>query len=1426
MKRLFSLLILLIPILAFSQNSWKADYSHRKVFVENKGQFDEYNSTDIGEVEYAADFGSTRIFFGKKGVKYVFIDTKKIPKTDREALAEKLPKGSIENHKTWEKLVGKFYFKSEEVNMFWENGNAKKIDASGLTKDYHSYSFKNNAGVIVNLNNVKGFEKITYKNIYPNIDIEYVVHSQIGIKYAIIVRPGADPNKVKMVYDRNIKLENGKVKISTSFGDIIDHEPISFHEFSDSQLIPSKFIQTTEKTAQFTIGNYDKKQTLIIDPWTQTPSFATNWDCVWECDKDATGNVYVLGGIMPMQVLKYNPTGTLLWTYNTPYDTSNVWLGTFATDLVGNTYITSGSTAQIQKINTSAGLVWNNSSPVGGLTNAEFWTITFNCDQTKLVVGGTGGSALTLNATVYDINVTSGAVIQSQNFATGSATSFPPAVQEIRSICASPSGKYYFLTQDTIGSFNQIFNLCTANSSLLFKNNSTYNFGYKCENYRYDNSGIAATRTNNNFLYTQNGSNVHKRNLQTGAIITTSTIPGGNATTSLGDFLVSNSGLDLDGCGNVYVGSSTGVVKYDANLVQLATYATTFKVYDVHVSINGDILAAGSTGTSSSNTRSGSIQVFAASACAPLAANCCNATICPVQSLCATASPITLTAATPGGTWSGPGMSANGTFNPTTAGSGTHTITYTLPCGFESIQIVVSPCQTLNVCQESNGSLTVSNGVAPYSWQSQSTVQNCAACLFGCTVPPGCAVNVLAWTTYTTGTTVPAPTAYPIRVLDNSGTILIINSGAGLQPCNAVQCPTLIATPTSTNITCNGLTNGIGSVSTTGGASPYTYSWTGGTSTLTGASQNNLAAGTYSIAILDAANCPGSTTITITSPSIITLSSSNIVSAACETANGAATVNALGGTGAYTYSWSPSGGTGATTSNILGGNYTVTVLDANLCTQTLSIIVPNTGGPTITNIAVVNVSCSNATSGQFTVTSSGGSGALTYQLGTGTPQTSNVFGNLAAGTYIVTVIDANNCTNSSTATILAPTLFTLAQGTIISADCGATNGGATVLVTNGSGNYTFDWNPSTNATATATAIAAGVYMVTVTDQTSGCVDSLQFIVPALGAPTLTLTNSSTLCFGSSNGTITANAIGGTGPYTYSLGTGTPQASANFNNLTAGTYQVTVFDANNCPATQSTTITSPTQVVATTAVDVSICIGQSTTLSGSGTGGTGAITVSWSNGLTSSNPSVSPTATTTYTMTATDGNGCSATDGITITVLPLPNAQGSPTSLAGSAPLAVNFSNFSTNATNYVWSFGNGQNQSSTTTANVNTTYLAVGTYTVTLVASNGLCSDTWEGSITVIPIGEIVIEIPNVFSPNADNSNDVYGIFTINAASQEAAIYNRWGNKIVELNTPNATWDGKVGGTEAVDGVYFLKYRIVGINGYEKEGQTFLHLIR
>jgi gliding motility-associated-like protein len=83
-----------------------------------------------------------------------------------------------------------------------------------------------------------------------------------------------------------------------------------------------------------------------------------------------------------------------------------------------------------------------------------------------------------------------------------------------------------------------------------------------------------------------------------------------------------------------------------------------------------------------------------------------------------------------------------------------------------------------------------------------------------------------------------------------------------------------------------------------------------------------------------------------------------------------------------------------------------------------------------------------------------------------------------------------------------------------------------------------------------------------------------------------------------------------------------------------------------------------------------------------------------------------------------------------------------------------------------------------------------------------------------------------VFSPNGDDINEIYGIISQNASSQEAIIVNRWGTLMAELKVPNATWDGKVNGKDALEGVYFIKYRIIGLDGTEKEGQQFFHLVR
>ena len=187
---------------SFGQNTWKQIYTRSKVFIENKGQFDEFQNSKIGKIFYTADFGQSKVFFGENGVSYSFIEAKKIPRSEREKLAASIPR--VKDHKQWESVVGKFHFKSDEVNMVWENGQTKKIEAIDAVSDYSSYSFKNETGIMQNVNHVKGFKKIIYKEVYPKINIEFTIHPQEGLKYAVIVKPGANPENVKMLYDRDV----------------------------------------------------------------------------------------------------------------------------------------------------------------------------------------------------------------------------------------------------------------------------------------------------------------------------------------------------------------------------------------------------------------------------------------------------------------------------------------------------------------------------------------------------------------------------------------------------------------------------------------------------------------------------------------------------------------------------------------------------------------------------------------------------------------------------------------------------------------------------------------------------------------------------------------------------------------------------------------------------------------------------------------------------------------------------------------------------------------------------------------------------------------------------------------------------------------------------------------------------------------------
>ena len=285
---------------------------------------------------------------------------------------------------------------------------------------------------------------------------------------------------------------------------------------------------------------------------------------------------------------------------------------------------------------------------------------------------------------------------------------------------------------------------------------------------------------------------------------------------------------------------------------------------------------------------------------------------------------------------------------------------------------------------------------------------------------------------------------------------------------------------------------------------------------------------------------------------------------------GSATVTVSGGTGAYTYSWAPSGGSAATASNLAAGTYTVTIKDANLCTLTKTITITEPTALTATT-SQTNVACNAGTTGSATVTVSGGTGAYTYSWNTTPVQTTATASNLAAGTYTVTIKDANLCTITKTVTITQPTALTATTSQTNVACNAGTTGSATVTVSGGTGAYTYSWNTTPiQTTATASNLAAGTYTVTIKDANL-CTITKTVTITQPTALTATTSQTNVGCGGDNTGSATINVSGGTPGYTYSWNTTPIQTTATASNLTAGTYTVTATDANSCTITKSVTI---------------------------------------------------------------------------------------------------------------------------------------------------------------------------------------------------------------------------------------------------------------
>jgi hypothetical protein len=651
-------------------------------------------------------------------------------------------------------------------------------------------------------------------------------------------------------------------------------------------------------------------------------------------------------------------------------------------------------------------------------------------------------------------------------------------------------------------------------------------------------------------------------------------------------------------------------------------------------------------------------------------------------------------------------------------------------------------------------------------------------------------------------TTIPGPPYYGVGGTGSVGRIrcdyATLNGSGTFSPAVGYTGTLLGVAMSSANISCNGGSNGSATATVSGGTAPYTYSWSpsGGTS----ATASGLSAGTYSCTVVDNAGCTSIVTVTITQPAAMTVTTAQ-TNASCNGGNnGDAMVTPSGGASPYTYAWSPSGGTGSMAMNLTAGTYTCTITDANGCTTTQPFTITQPSALTAITTTTQNL-CNGQCNASATVAPSGGTPGYTYGWSPNVSTQATVTA-LCAGTYTCTITDANGCVTTQIASIVDPSPVTGTSTTVMPTCSGGNDGSATVSASGGTPGYTYLWSSGGTA-ATETGLSAGTYTCTITDA-NGCTSAINVVINNPAAITANPSSQNASCFGSTDGWIAVNPVGGSGPYTYLW---VPNLNTNdtITNISAGCYTVTITDANGCTSSQTVCITSPPQIVPVIAQNNSpSCFGDcngAATVTASG--GTGPLTWLWSPSGCTMQSCVGLCAGT-YSISITDSTGCSTTVSLDLTQPNQLTATASHTdeSLASANDgTATATPSGGTPGYTYSWAPSGGTSQTATG--------LDAGTYTCTITDANG-CTTTVTVTVgTTNGVGIATVTDPdfsvNLF-PNPANDHVQLSVTLAQKGNVTMEVYNLVGEKIDAIDFGNvSSINHAYNTTSLANGVYFFR---------------------
>lgn len=662
--------------------------------------------------------------------------------------------------------------------------------------------------------------------------------------------------------------------------------------------------------------------------------------------------------------------------------------------------------------------------------------------------------------------------------------------------------------------------------------------------------------------------------------------------------------------------------------------------------------------------------------------------------------------------------------------------------------------------------------------------------------------------------------SYSVTITDGNGCV-------NLQTVTITQPDSLAFNTTLMHPTCEQNNGSIEAVNATGGTGNIQYALNNGAFGPISQFQN-LAAGLYTVRLRDSLNCVATAQVALVMPSFPTLAVISGTDATCGLANGSIFVESIDG-GIAPFEYALNQGNFAvinavpfTLPNLNGGNYALTVRDANGCVINVNQNLNQHPGPSAMVLETTSAICGIGNGSASIVSVLGGTAPYQYSFDNAAFGNNSQFDLLAPDVYSVTVRDANGCLMDSSLTItaeenVAANAFILQPITCFNGQDGALQVNATA----GEAPFEINWNNGTNSNI-IDSLSAGTYSVQVSDA-NGCItiQTISLVQPA--QVNITVNGPSEVCEGAPV-TLVAQAWGGSGHLSLSW----PQFSHTEEALiitptASDSYLARVDDENGCWAIDSHFVMLrqlPQGVILPNVAEgcAPVCIDFTVTQ----TAGSPIQQYSWDFNNQSGYSDPNQKFCFYYggqpeiEVVLTDVHGCSnrISGNGSVTIHPQPVADFSRTpNQADIANPVYQFFNESTDASSFVWNFGDGNYA---LTENPSHQYADTGNYTVCLRVTSGVgCVDSVCKTIDVDPFPTIYA--PNVFTPDSDGTNDRFKVVCTYATKFRLEIYDRWGELIHVSTDPDEGWDGTYKGNGVQQDVYVWKAYVTNSMHFNKE---------